>query len=133
MPVFLAPHPFSSTRAKRFESSVDEEHKILFELRNRSAWYPSSESMTNYGNIKDAAKAKEYGDSLSSMKLDSRRHVRTISEPRERFNRPASTGQLIGWHRGCLPERDSEHKVGSSEITQFYMNMIITKANMIIR
>ena len=134
--MLMGPHPLSSTRARTLGSSVDQEQRILFDLRNRSEWYPTSRSLTNPVVVKDSRKAKEYEDSISLLALDKRRHVRMVSEPNERFLHPQTSQQTIGWHgtdAEHFPQRESHHQISSSPITQYYMNMALTKSHAILR
>ncbi len=134
--MLMGPHPLSSTRAKTLGSSVDKEQRVLFDLRNRSEWFPTSKSLTNPPFVRDARKAKEYGDSYSFLALDKRRHVRMVSEPPQRFASPQTAQQVVGWHvsdSAHFPQRDSLHKISSSPITQYYMNMALTKSHAILR
>jgi hypothetical protein len=138
LPAFMlmGPHPLSNTRAKTLGSSVDKEQRILFDLRNRSAWFPTSKSLTNPPFVRDSSKAKEYEDSYSFLALDRRRHVRMVSAPPERFLTPQTSQQAVGWHVNDsvhFPVRDSDHKISSSPITQYYMNMALTKSHAILR
>ena len=138
LPAFMlmGPHPLSNTRAKTLGSSVDQEQRILFDLRNRSDWYPTSKSLTNPPFVKDAKKAKEYEDTFSFLALDKRRHVRMVSEPGQRFHYPQTAQQSIGWHltgQSQFPPRTSLHQITSSPITQYYMNMALTKSHAILR
>mmetsp|Transcript_35082 Transcript_35082/g.76802 ORF Transcript_35082/g.76802 Transcript_35082/m.76802 type:complete len:178 (+) Transcript_35082:57-590(+) len=134
--ILMGPHPLSQTRLRyaNDEQVMGASTRKIHDLRNTTAWLPSSLSKTNIVPTKES-NAKEYS-SLEVLKTDRRKHLRSAHEPQEKYPgmRPVTTAAQVGWNTDDLSFlRKPEHAMQTSKMTQWMDNMELTRSYHILR
>jgi len=138
---YMGPHPLSETRrlAADDPAVMTATLKNVYKLRNDPYWMTNSKSLTHQP-IEKPIEEQEY-KSLTGMMTDRRKHVRTATNPQDKYYEPATTGQEVGWlqNDASYPDggtgwlRKPTAPVRSSKMTKYYDNMQLTHSYHILR